>query len=80
MTKKRYVMVIDLKKCLGCKTCTIACNKENSIADTNNSWHVVLDEVAKVGQTSRYNSICVCFYCNAFIYWKLFVPCTAISG
>jgi len=42
MKKKRYVMVIDLKKCLGCKSCTIACNIENSILTTKN-WNVVLD-------------------------------------
>jgi len=37
-------MVIDLKKCLGCQTCTVACNIENSIQTAGN-WHVVLDMI-----------------------------------
>ncbi len=51
MGEKRYAMVIDLKKCLGCKTCTIACNKENSIK-TAKTWNVVLDMV--VGEYPEY--------------------------
>jgi len=44
MKKKKYAMVIDLKKCLGCKTCTIACNTENSVLSTK-TWNVVLDAI-----------------------------------
>ncbi len=40
----RLAMVIDLKKCLGCQTCTVACSLENSVMTTKN-WHVVLDVV-----------------------------------
>ncbi len=42
MKTTRFTMVIDLKKCLGCKTCTIACNVENSVLTTG-TWNVVLD-------------------------------------
>ena len=42
--KKKYGMVINLKKCLGCKTCTIACNTENSVLTTK-TWNVVLDTI-----------------------------------
>lgn len=44
MKPKKYAMVIDLRKCLGCKTCTIACNTENSVLTTR-PWHVVLDTI-----------------------------------
>lgn len=42
--KKKYAMLIDLKKCLGCKTCTVACNMENSVLTTK-TWNVVLDTI-----------------------------------
>lgn len=44
MKVKKYAMVIDLKKCLGCKTCTIACNTENSVLTTK-PWQPVLDTI-----------------------------------
>jgi len=40
----RFGMVIDLQKCLGCQTCTVACCIENSVMTTKN-WHVVMDMV-----------------------------------
>jgi len=44
MAKKKYAMVIDLNKCLGCKTCTIACNIENSVLSTK-TWNIVYDTI-----------------------------------
>ncbi|MBI3991185.1 MAG: 4Fe-4S dicluster domain-containing protein [Candidatus Omnitrophica bacterium] len=44
MIEKKYVMVVNTKKCLGCKTCTIACNTENSVFTTK-TWQMVLDTV-----------------------------------
>ncbi len=57
MAEKRYAMVIDLKKCLGCKTCTIACNTENSIK-TADTWNKVIDTVTDMSgsdHTSGYS-------------------------
>lgn len=31
MGKKRYVMVIDIKRCIGCHTCSIACKQGNNL-------------------------------------------------
>ena len=31
MSKHQYAMVMDLNKCLGCQTCTIACKKRGFV-------------------------------------------------
>ena len=30
-TKKRYAMVVELKKCFNCKGCVVACRAENNV-------------------------------------------------
>ena len=32
MTEKRYAMAVDMKKCVGCSTCVIACKEENNVS------------------------------------------------
>jgi len=31
MTNFRYGVVIDLRKCIGCHTCSVACKRENEV-------------------------------------------------
>jgi molybdopterin-containing oxidoreductase family iron-sulfur binding subunit len=36
MAEKRYVMVVDIKRCIGCHTCAIACKSGNNLP--NDVW------------------------------------------
>ena len=31
MKKKRYIMLIDMKRCIGCHTCSVACKQANNL-------------------------------------------------
>ncbi len=64
-SQKHYVMVIDLQKCLGCKTCTAACCRENGIYDQARARHRVLETV--VGHFPDYKKKFIpmpCMHCN----------------
>jgi len=41
--EKRWAMVLDLRKCVGCRTCTVACKSENGVA--LGRWNTVIKEV-----------------------------------
>ena len=41
----RWAMVMDLRKCIGCQACTVACAMENNVPEGNHRTHVPVYEV-----------------------------------
>ena len=60
----RYGMVIDLKRCIGCQTCTITCKTEN---DTRPGifWNrVLVEETGQYPQVGKYFLPRICMHCE----------------
>jgi Fe-S-cluster-containing dehydrogenase component len=62
--KKQYALVIDLRRCVGCNTCTIACRMENS---TNLGTR--LCEVYTVGKDWNRNDVPAGKFPNLKMYY-----------
>ncbi|MCL4370941.1 MAG: 4Fe-4S dicluster domain-containing protein [Chloroflexi bacterium] len=55
MSKLRYAMVIDVRRCIGCHACSVACKSENSVPPgVWRSW-------VKQGEKGRYPNASVSF-------------------
>ena len=57
-SKRRYAMLIDLRRCIGCESCTIACKAENNIGVDSSwmrsrriTWNQVIQEEGTHGAT-----------------------------
>ncbi|GBE55396.1 tetrathionate reductase subunit B precursor [archaeon BMS3Bbin15] len=61
--EKHYVMVIDLKKCIGCHACTIACKVENRLQQALRTW-VEEYEIGRFPEVSRYFLPRLCNQCE----------------
>ncbi|MBI2890305.1 MAG: 4Fe-4S dicluster domain-containing protein [Nitrospirae bacterium] len=51
--KKRYAMVIDLRRCIGCQSCTVACKEENNVPPGVYRTWVKVVEKGKYPHVSR---------------------------
>ena len=61
---KRYVMVIDLRKCIGCHACSVACKSENKVPlSVWRSW-VKQIERGKYPNTQRHFLPRLCNHCE----------------
>lgn len=55
--KHHWVMVIDLRKCVGCQSCTVACKSENNIPIGYYRTWVDVAEIGSTLQTSLGNTV-----------------------
>ncbi|MDY6972947.1 MAG: 4Fe-4S dicluster domain-containing protein [Thermodesulfobacteriota bacterium] len=61
----RYVMVIDLKRCIGCQACMVACKVENSLPPEI-KWSKVSDSPnGKYPDTNRDFLPMLCMHCDS---------------
>jgi len=69
--KVRFGMVVDLRKCTGCRACTVACKAEN-VTPPEVSYNVVLEqEVGTFPNVRRMFTYKPCFHCGN-------PPCTPV--
>lgn len=57
--KKRFAMVIDLQKCIGCESCTVACKMENNeptASGMDDTHRIAWQEVIKK-KSGRYSEV-----------------------
>ncbi|MHA2054007.1 MAG: 4Fe-4S dicluster domain-containing protein [Candidatus Hodarchaeales archaeon] len=66
MSSTKLVMVIDLARCTGCESCTVACQAENSIPMDGRMWNVVFQyEVEGTGtELKMYTQPRPCMQCD----------------
>ncbi|NIS59918.1 MAG: 4Fe-4S dicluster domain-containing protein [Proteobacteria bacterium] len=64
MAKIRYGMVIDLRRCIGCHSCSVACKAENNVPlGVFRSW-VKIIEKGQYPNVSRHFLPSLCNHCN----------------
>ncbi len=64
MANKRYGMVIDLHRCVGCAACDIACKSENNVTE-GFSWANHMIETVGTFPNVRYRHVpTLCNHCE----------------
>ncbi|HRQ37038.1 MAG TPA: 4Fe-4S dicluster domain-containing protein [Chloroflexota bacterium] len=71
MNERRWIMVIDLRKCVGCHACTIACVAENKLPPGVVYRQVVEQEIGTYPNVTRRFMPRPCLHCDE-------PPCTAV--
>lgn len=71
MNERRWIMVIDLRKCVGCHACTIACIAENKLPPGVVYRQVVEQEIGAYPNVTRRFMPRPCLHCDE-------PPCTAV--
>lgn len=60
----RWVMVVDLRKCIGCQACTVACSTENQVPDNQFRTLVSHYEIKKDGESRSAMLPRLCNHCD----------------
>lgn len=59
----QYAMLVDVSRCIACKSCTVACNQENGLRD-GNSWLMVRRKELLADHFVRYYNPQSCRHCS----------------
>ena len=63
MTEK-WGMVLDLKRCIGCNACTVACKQENSVPAGINWTETLSEEIGTYPNVTRVYVPTICNHCE----------------
>jgi Fe-S-cluster-containing dehydrogenase component len=64
VSRRKWVMVIDQQKCIGCRACNIACNAENNLPPGVVYRPVLSQEVGKYPHVGRIFTPKPCMHCD----------------
>ncbi|MEN6461907.1 MAG: 4Fe-4S dicluster domain-containing protein [Syntrophomonas sp.] len=64
MAKKRWGMVIDLNKCVGCHACSVACLAENKVADGKYRTRIIENDEGVFPKLAHYTEKWACNHCQ----------------
>ena len=64
MAGKRYGMLVDMRKCIGCQSCTVSCSLENQPPVGQFRTTVLQYEVARPGRGRHGHAAAPCNHCD----------------